>query len=154
MLFSGSTKFTSAHSGEAGLDPNALATAEMTLDDFATLTEYAWSFKVREGLEHSSAIRQSTVTIMMAPEERDAFEAYRKHVVRNNAKDAIDVLRDGGQDLMNSNSGCWKAAGALVGIWVLLIVLPYVSFFALCVGQALIDEYFNLGAALAAAYLP
>lgn len=153
MMFSGSAERISAYPGEAGQDPNDLATAKMTLDDLAALAEYASLLEWRESSEHASAIRRSKVTIMMSPEERARFEAHAKRVVRNNVKDALGVLH-GGKELLSGNPGCWKAVGALVGIGTLLIALPYVVFFALCIGQALTDDYFNLGAALAAAYLP
>lgn len=152
MLHADKTK--TAHPSKGAEDASAVSTVTMSISELCMLVHYSRHLDVlsAQSIDTFPSLHPE-VTIMVPAEELERFRAYQKAPFRYGVEAPFGLRADLKQSL-RTGARAWRVLGVIAGVMLFFMVLPFAFYAALCCGIAATDPSFDLGAALAKAYLP
>lgn len=126
---------------------------DMSLEEFQAFSDYmqARDRLWIEGYDMFPPLDPG-VAVTMPVEDLGRFRSYQKAPLRYEIKAPFGIRYDL-KEFLGAAPGFWRAMGVIAGVLLLFLVLPFVAYIMLCLGFAVVDGDFDLGAALVSAFM-
>ena len=135
-------------------DASAVSAVTMSISELCMLVHYSRLLDAISAQSNDTfPSLQPEVIIMVPAKELERFRAYQKAPFRYGIEAPFGLRADLRQ-ILRTGARAWRVFGVIAGVMLFFMVMPFAFYAALCCGIAATDPSFDLGAALAKAYLP